>query len=77
MEAKDKALAIARERGYVAVDKFAEWNGFEVFECLWSTEEGAEAPDVGLPEFALANDAEARFTVPDEAFAILDTLPEE
>ena len=77
MKARDRALAIAKKRGYVAVDRFAEWGGFEVFECLWSTDEDAEVPDVGLPEFALANDTEARFTEPDEAFAILDALPEE
>ena len=50
-----------------------EWEGYKVY----AEDYGEEAPAIGLPDYVLYKEGEARKSTEDEAFAFLKTLPDE
>ena len=73
MSAEGKAKELADAIGYDSVDLVCAWRGMSVYGFY-----NANGPEgeTGLPSFILATDEGARMSTTDEAFAIIDTLPE-
>lgn len=69
-DTKAQALEVAMAFGYADIEYVMEWQGYAVFSPV---ESGGEE---GLPEFILTTDTFARMTMGDEAFQIMDEMPE-
>ena len=73
MTALDTAKAFAKREGYDSVERICSWRDYEVFDFFNAKEIDA---DVGLPSFIFVSDRGARFSDVDEAFSVIDALPE-
>lgn len=60
----------AKKQGYDSVKKGKPWNGFEVYEPLFS---GKDTAFVGLPLVILVKGEKIRMSTADEALRILDS----
>lgn len=74
---REKVLNFARKQGYDKVEYSGKWRGYDVYtpEVDYGTEK--EPAIIGLPLIILVKGNEIRLSTPDEAFAYLDTLPDE
>lgn len=69
-----KIIEFARKNGYDGAVPKGMWRDYKVYE---PTFEGDKPMNVGLPLMILVKGEEIRLSTPDEAFAYLDTLPDE
>ena len=74
---RDKIIAFAKEWGYSGAQYSGKWNGYEVYNPTYEGATEEEPAIIGLPLIILVKGNEIRLSTPDEAFAYLDTLPDE
>lgn len=65
---KNTALEFARKDNYSDVEYLGKWKGFLVFNPI---DDNDEPRIIGHPIVVLVKDGKARFSEPDESFAIL------
>lgn len=74
---REQINAFAKKWGYDGTEYQGKWRGYDVYE---PTTKGATETDpaiIGLPLIILVKGNDIRLSTPDEAFAYLDTLPDE
>lgn len=74
---KEKILNFAKEKGYDNVEYAGKWRGYEVYKpgVDYGTEK--EPAIIGLPLIILVKGNEIKLSTVDEAFAYLDSLPDD
>ena len=68
IETERKANVYAKEMGYEKAFFRLKWNGYDVYEPVYSK----ELSYIGLPLMILEKNGKFRMTTPEEAFDILD-----
>lgn len=67
----EKVVEFARKQGYDNVNQLEPWNGFDVYEPIFNSE---EVTAVGLPLLILVKDDKIRMSTPEEALQQIDEM---